>query len=134
VRGCEFSLLSDRFEVTTPTDEFINARCFGHDFAQWLNSKLLQRGMSVSEPIQEDWGWVLLVSFEKHRFTISIGVMDESIGKIPAEWRIGVAYERMLNGLWAWFKAAPHSSCSKLANVLHEILQSEPGIRQVKRE
>jgi hypothetical protein len=50
-----FSLWTDRFEVTTPSEEFINARCFGKDFAQWLSSKLQQRGISVSEPIQEDW-------------------------------------------------------------------------------
>ena len=55
---------ADLFEATTPGENFINDRCFGEDFAEWLGERLLPSVSPVSEPIQEDWGWVLLVEFQ----------------------------------------------------------------------
>jgi hypothetical protein len=69
-------LQPDLFEGTTPGPHFIDERCFGEDFAAWLSEHLKRRGLTPSPPIQEDWGWAVL----------SVGIMDESIGKIPSEW------------------------------------------------
>lgn len=99
MHDCSFLLRTDAFETCEPSENFINERCFGEDFASWLRGRLLERGSSVSEPIQEDWGWVLLVTRADHTFVVSIGVMDDSIGESPAEWRVGVAYERATNRL-----------------------------------
>jgi hypothetical protein len=125
----ELALLvtTDRFEASTPGKNFINPRCFGEDFALWLRTRLVDQGLAVAEPIQEDWGWVLLVNFAGHRFTISIGVMDESIGNVPADWRIGVAYEKPLNSIRALFKPAPVKELESLFRNLEEILVAEPG-------
>jgi hypothetical protein len=122
------TLRTDRFNVTTPSAAFINPRCFGQDFAVWLKRRLEEQGLIPSEPIQEDFGWVLLVPYRAHRFTVSIGVMDESIGRTPAEWSVGVAYEKPLNGFLAWFRHRPTAELADLSRVLEDALRSDIGI------
>ena len=110
---------TDRFNVSKPEPEFINPRCFGRDFATWLKGRLEERTLSPSDPIQEDFGWVLRVPYKHHTFTVSIGVMDDSIGRTPAEWRVGVSSE----GLSSHAKAL-----TELAGILEGSLTSDPHI------
>ena len=102
-----FTLQTDLFESTTPGPNFINSRCFGEDFARWLRERLQARTLTASEPIQEDWGWAMIIPFHDSRFTLAIGVMDDSIGRTLAEWRVGLSYEKPLNGFRAWFRRIP---------------------------
>src|SRR5258705_13424883 len=125
---------TDRFEVSTPGANFINPRCFGEDFALWLQPRMDVRGLTVSEPIQEDWGWVVLVSLVDDKFTISIAVMDESIGQVPAVWRIGVDYEKPLNPIRKWFKPVPVKSLLAVFQELKAVLASEPQFRGSEAE
>jgi hypothetical protein len=129
-----FTLETDLFEVTTRKPGFINPRCFGEDFALWLVERLRARGFSPEEPIQEDWGWVLMLPHDGSRFTVSIGVMDDSIGCTPAEWSVGVSYEKDLNGVRAFFQPAPADKLAHLAGVLEATLRSEPRIHEVSPE
>jgi hypothetical protein len=129
-----FSLITDLFEAKTPGSHFINPRCFGEDFATWLREQLTARGIVASEPIQEDWGWVLLLRFRDRKFTLSIGIIDESISQTPAEWRVGVAYEKPLNGIRAWFRPVPLPDLNDLARILEAVLQSESRIQNLTRE
>jgi hypothetical protein len=119
---------TDRFEASTPGENFINPRCFGEDFAQLLQTRMSERGHDVSEPIQEDWGWAILVLVAGRKFTITVGIMDESIGEALADWRIGVAYERPLNPIRTWFKPAPTELLDALFQELQAILVSEPRL------
>jgi hypothetical protein len=127
--GRSFTLQTDLFEATRPGAHFINERCFGEDFAAWLSQGLKRRGLTVSPPIQEDWGWAILVSQGGNKFTLSVGIMDESIGKSPAEWRVGIAFDNPLNGPRSWFRAVPLSDLIQVASMIEEILQAEPRIR-----
>ncbi len=117
---------TDQFEATVPGPHFINPRCFGEDFGKWLEHHLKERGLEVSEPIQEDWGWVIIASMNDRKFTISLGVMDESIGRVPAVWRIGVAYEKPLNSFRTWFKPAPAETLEELFREVQNVLHIEP--------
>jgi hypothetical protein len=125
---------TDRFEVSTAGANFINPRCFGEDFALWLQPRLAERGLTVSEPIQEDWGWVLLASLVNDKFTISIAVMDESIGQVPGNWRIGVDYEKPLNPIRKWFKPVPVKSLLAVFEELKAVLTSEPHFKVSETE
>jgi hypothetical protein len=127
-------LHTDLFEATTPGPHFINHRCFGEDFAIWLSRQLQIHGLMPSEPIQEDFGWVLLIPFQGRTFTLSVGIMDESIGRVPSEWRVGVAFEKPLNKVSSWFRAAPSTELAQLAGILESSLQNEPRILQVASE
>ena len=119
---------TDLFEVSSPGPDFINPRCFGGDFASWLASRLIQRGVDASEPIQEDFGWVILSKSAQNIFTISLGIMDESIGQTPAVWRVGVAYEKPLNPIKSWFKRAPVEPSQSLFQEVQSIVRGEPGL------
>ena len=121
------SVTTDLFEACTPGPDFINPRCFGEDFAKWLASRLTQRGVDASEPIQEDFGWVIMLKSAQSIFTLSLGIMDESIGQVPAEWRIGVAYEKPLNPIKSWFKRAPVETLQSLFQDVQSIVRGEPG-------
>jgi hypothetical protein len=117
-----------QFEASTPQEHFINERCFGEDFAEWLRIRLTPLTTSVSEPIQEDWGWALVAEYEGSHFTIAIGVMDDAIGTVPAQWRVGVSYERWQN-LRALFRRPPQASFDALADVVFDILHAEPEMK-----
>jgi len=125
-------LSTDLFEATTPGPHFINDRCFGEDFAIWLSERLQLHGLTPSEPIQEDFGWVLLIPFQGRTFTLSIGIMDDSIGQVPSEWHVNVAFEKPLNGVRSLFRAAPSAELTQLAGLLESTLQNEPGILQIR--
>ena len=127
-----FTLRTDLFEATTPGPHFINERCFGEDFAIWLSERLQAHGLTPSAPVQEDFGWVLLIPFQGHTFTLTIGIMDESIGQVPSEWRVGVAFEKPLNGVRSWFRAAPLAELAQLAGILESSLKKEPRILQIE--
>ena len=126
-----FTLLTDLFEASTPGPHFINARCFGEDFAVWLKERLQKHGLTPSEPIQEDWGWVLVIPFQGRKFTLSIGIMNDSIGHVPSEWCVDVAHEKPLNGIRSWLRPARSAELLRLAGIVESTLQNEPRIQQV---
>ena len=96
-----------------------------------MRERLQLLGLTPSEPIQEDFGWVMLIPFQGRTFTLSIGIMDDSIGQVPSEWHVDVTYEKPLNGVRSWFRAAPSAELTQLAGLLESILQNEPRILQV---
>ena len=126
-----FTLQTDLFEATTPGPNFINPRCFGEDFARWLRERFQARKITLSEPIQEDWGWAMIIPFHGSRFTLAIGIMDDSIGRTLAEWRVGLSYEKSLNGFRAWFRGIPVRDLSELARILEDVLREESRFQRV---
>ena len=128
------TLTTGLFEVTTPEPEFINPRCFGQDFATWLADRLSEAGFDRPDPIAEDFGWALVVPFAGHHFTLAIGVMDDSIGAVPAEWSVTVAFEKPLNGIRSWFRKPPSDQLLELARLVESVLTANPAIHDVRRE
>ncbi len=127
-----FILTTDLFEVATPGSDVLNPRWFGEDFANWLIPRLRQPNLHTSDPLQEDWGWLLKVDYQGWRFILTIGVMEDSIGKIPAEWQISVGYERMGNKFGNWLRPAPERELSELIDIIQEILGSDQHIQNLK--
>jgi hypothetical protein len=124
-----FTLRTDRFNSTESKP---HERCFGEDFAAWLQHNLTRAEVDVSEPIQEDWGWCLVATEAGRKFTVSVGVMDESIGQVPAEWRVGVSYERPMNGLKGFFLPVPVALLEMVSAKLHSVLANEPSFCQLQ--
>jgi len=129
-----YFLTTDLFESVTPREHFINPRCFGEDFAAWLAGALAKHGIAASEPIQEDWGWVLRLPFRGYTFTLGLGVMDESIGSVPAEWRVGVSFEKSQNSFRTWFAKPPVDDLRALGTLLEDVLRSEPRFHDVSKD
>jgi hypothetical protein len=128
IEQCIF-VTTDLFEVTSPDANSINPRCFGEDFSAWLRARLIKAQIETSEPIQEDWGWVLLAKQKGRTFTLSLGVMEESIGVVPAEWRVSLAYQKLNNDILGWFRPAPVDLFRGVFGQLRAILSSEPRFR-----
>lgn len=120
---------TDLFEATTPGDQFINPRCFGEDFASYLRDRLSTEAIATSEPIQEDFGWVLLLGKPPLQFTLALGILDESIGKVPSAWRVGLSFEKPMNGLRSWFRSPPAAELDALFARLRAVLSVEPRFR-----
>jgi hypothetical protein len=57
--------------------------------------------------------------------------MDDSIGQVPSEWRVDIAFEKLLNGVRSWFRVAPSTELAELAGILEGSLHNEPRIQQV---
>ena len=125
---------TDLFEVTTVGEDFINPRCFGEDFARFLREKLVKEGITSSDPIQEEFGWVLLLGEAPQRLTLSLGVLDDSIGQIPAVWRVDLAFEKALNGLGAWFRRVPETELDSTFGLVQSLLSTDPRLRVAKEE
>ena len=125
-----FTLGTDRLEATTPAPHFINPHCFGEDFAKWMQAELKKRLVRASDPIQKDFGWVLHVPHQEHVFTLTIEMVDESIGSVSDEWWIDVSFEKPLNGFRAWFRKPPQAALGGLATIVETILASEPRFQK----
>jgi hypothetical protein len=52
---------SDLFPAIEGEEEMINPGRWGKRLADFLRDGLVSRGFVVSEPINEDWGWCLLI-------------------------------------------------------------------------
>ena len=72
----------------------------------------------------EDWGWAVIVEFENAKWTVAVGIVDDSIGQSPAEWRVSVAYEKSLNGVGAIFRKRPIEAWERLLKATLVILKS----------
>jgi hypothetical protein len=124
-----FIVETDLFNSTEVKDNFINPECFGEDFAGWLRPRLSEPPYQADEPIQEDWGWAILVKKNPDTFTIAIGLMGEGSESETAEWRIGLSWERTLNLPRSLFKGPDPAAFQGLRDRLESSLRAEPRIR-----
>lgn len=125
---------TNRFNLSEVKEHFINPCCFGEDLATWLRGKLLERGIEVTEPGQEDWGWYVEAKNEGSWYFVGIGGnADESGGvKNQGEWRIMVEKHRSV-----WEKVTGTNEASEageLMTVIRNILEMEPDFKDVRSE
>jgi hypothetical protein len=125
---------TDLFEATAAGEHFVNPRCFGEDFASYLRDRCDAEAIPASEPIQEDFGWVLLLGKPPRQFTLALGILDESIGEVPSVWRVGLSFERPMNGIGAWFRSPPAADLDALFARLRAVLAAESRFRMSDEE
>jgi hypothetical protein len=89
---------TSRFNLSEVGEHFINPCCLGEDLAEWLGSKLCERGVSVDKAGQEDWGWYTGATVGGQRYFIGVGGNPAENGapKNHGEWRISVVKRRSL--------------------------------------
>jgi hypothetical protein len=77
----------------------------------------------------------VIVEFEGIKWTIAIGIADDSIGQTPAAWHVTVAYEKGLNGLGALFRKKPVETWKRLFKTTLDILKSDldPNARPIQK-
>lgn len=113
-----------RFNLSEPKEYFINPCCFGDDAAAWFAGELTARGITVSEPGQEDWGWYLEAAHAGNSYFIGIGgnAETEAAGN-QGEWRLMLEKKRTvwdkLNG-----KNKLHAD-EQIILILHDIISKQ---------
>ena len=114
---------------------FINPCCFGEDFVTWLSRELAplaEQGFTLSNPIQEDYGWGLWVSHEKDPFWIALSCVEDESKSESAQWVVSVDYDAGPNLLKRLFHKPDQQAFVVLRDRLWHALKSNPAIKIVE--
>ena len=125
---------TDRFNLSAPREYFINECCYGDDAARWLVERLRARGLTATEPDQEDWGWYFDAQCNGEAYFVGVGGNrdDETSNSNRGEWRLMVQKHRTL-----WEKLSGANRLSEhddFIRILKEIVSREPGLQLVGNE
>jgi hypothetical protein len=128
----EIRVETDAFEHRDVKPHFINPCCFGEDFAAWLKQELSrfpELGATISEPIQEDYGWGLWASCGKERYWIALSYVGNGPQEAPAQWVISVRADPGLNPIKRLFHKPNRQVVEQLEGLIRQILVSNSAIR-----
>lgn len=125
---------SEMFEHRNVKPHFINPCCFGEDFAAWLKeqlSPLSRSGFTVSDPIQEDYGWGLWATHGKDPFWIALSYVGDGPQEAAAHWVISVSYDPGLNVVKRLFHKADRQALEQLRDSVKRAITSNTAIKIV---
>jgi hypothetical protein len=123
------ALETDLFEHRQVKSHFVNPCCFGEDFAKWLKDKLSAKGVSLGDPIQEDYGWGLFASSGQEKYWIAISYVGDGPQEPPPQWIISVEPDTGLNPLRRLFHKADSVFLRRVCDQIRDAVSSDPGIR-----
>jgi hypothetical protein len=125
---------TDQFEHREVKPHFINPCCFGEDFAAWLKkeiSPLRDSGFSLSEIIQEDYGWGFWAWHGKDPFWVALSYVGKGPQEEPAQWVISVDYDPGLNLIRRLFHKPNWQALQNLRDHIRQAVTSNAAIRVV---
>jgi hypothetical protein len=125
---------TDMFEHREVKPHFINPCCFGEDFAAWLRqelSPLTEKGFSLSDPIQEDYGWGFWASHGKDPFRVAMSYVGAGPQAAPGQWVVSVRYDPGLNLIKRLFHKPDSQVFALLRDRVWESLKSNSALRLV---
>jgi len=125
---------TNRFNLSEVKDHFINDCCFGEDLAEWLRGKLIEKGLTVTEPGQEDWGWYIEPAGASGKYSLGIGgISDGSINDgNQGEWRIMI--EKRVSIIDKLTGRNKMSQTDEMAVLIWKILEAETAFRNIHVE
>jgi len=133
--GDSIMVETDLFEHREVKPHFINACCFGQDFAGWLKQELARipkLRVEFSEPIQEDYGWGFWATRGKDRFWVALSYVGDGPQEMPAQWIISVNDDPGLNFAKRLFHKSDQQALGQLRDCVRRILTSNSGIKMMK--
>jgi hypothetical protein len=125
---------TSRFNLSEVKEHFINPCCFGEDLAAWLRDELLEKGLEVTAPAQEDWGWYIEANDKGSWYFIGVGGNADEAGqdRNHGEWRIMVERRRS-----AWKRLTGGGEVPKadaMVEAIWGILVKESDFKNPRRE
>jgi hypothetical protein len=131
---------SSKFEIEPGEDEEINPGIYGRQLARWLKARLEEKGYSVEDIINEDWGRCLMCSRDPFMLWVGCGSVTDLETPQPVEvlprkedviWHCFATAEVFFwKRLFRRIDTAP--AASKLYADLGEILRAEPEVALVQ--
>jgi len=131
----EITVETDLFEHREVKPHFINACCFGEDFAAWLLTELaplIAAGFEFSQPIQEDYGWGLWANHGTDPFWVALSYVGEGPTEEPGQWVVSVTYDAGLNIFKRLFHKPNAEAFSQLRDQVWQSLKSKSGIKVIE--
>jgi hypothetical protein len=126
---------TDLFEHREVRPHFINACCFGEDFAAWLKQELAPlaaHGFDFSEPIQEDYGWGLWACCGTDPFWVALSYVGDGPQEQPAQWVVSISYDPGLNLIKRIFHQPNQQAFSQLREQVWHVICSNRAFRTIK--
>ena len=68
---------SSKFDIEPGEDQEINPRMYGRQLARWLKERLEDKGYSVEDIINEDWGRCLMCSRDPFMLWVGCGSVSD---------------------------------------------------------
>jgi hypothetical protein len=123
---------TNRFNLSVVKQHFINPCCFGEDLAAWLRQKLTEKGVNVSQPGQEDWGWYLKTRLEETSYFLAMSGNPDQPRTDLGEWRVIVERNRTV---WQRLRGRGKiDSRDRMTELIEEILRTQNDCGNVHRE
>ena len=117
---------SSKFPAYEGEEEQINPGLWGKRLAEYLVQKLAERGVETEEMVAEDWGWYVPVRNEGFRLALCCGHQngddDEFLCFTDPSTPVVKKFFKKID-------ATPQ--LTRLTETLHQILASDPEIREV---
>ena len=126
----EITFETDRFNLSSEKDNFINPCCFGEDVANWLKPLLKSENVSITDIYQEDWGWEISCSFNNQQYYIGVGGLSETEDSDQGEWRVMFSKKRSI--LETLFGKNKLSSNEPVITLIQNIIGSQ-GFQNVSQ-
>lgn len=136
------TFLADRFNQKERRPNFINDDNFGEDLAQWIIAKLSQESdiLADSDPLQEDWGWLVYVSVDQVSGHIGLGAYQvETLEGVNDGWMCFLEMPRnkkpslLLNKAKAdEYNFQIQVASRKILQAFNAILRNSPSISQIR--
>ena len=120
---------SAAFPVAEGEDAETNPGIFGKSLAEWLSSRLKERGVPANEPFAEDWGWCVELANQKHRMGLACASEDNE----KTAWRVYAFVDLGLLGQFRGKDAAVHAANELIAKV-KEVLANEQRVTNLRTE
>jgi hypothetical protein len=125
---------TEMFEHREVKPHFINASCFGEDFASWLKEQIAAlegAGFRFSEIIQEDYGWGFWAWHGREPFWVALSYVGDGPQEAPAQWVISVNYDPGLNLLKRLVHRPDRRALQQLRDHVRQAVASNAAIKIV---
>lgn len=128
---------SSAFQIEPGEDKTVNPGIYGRQLALWLKERLEDRGQAVLDVLPVDFGWCVRCQVKPFLLWIGCGSINdhESSEVLPSPdevtWHcFAVAELPLLGRLFRRHDMTP--ACSRLDQLLRDILESDPVVRLVE--
>jgi hypothetical protein len=118
---------SDRFASHAGEEDVVNPGLYGKRLAEFLVRELKPKGFQPSEPIAEDWGWVIPIKNDGFRLWIGCGHYEEH----PDGFLCFIEPHKPAIRKFPFLRKIDTSKrVGELQQAIDEILAAEPSIRE----